>query len=88
MAQRVRVRLYVMRLANMHRVHPDQIEDKCGECGEVVGIYPSGQRVMLQHGRKHIDLICDVCMATAERPDVLVMAPGAIQEKSESKPRQ
>lgn len=87
MGQRIRIALFVMRLADMERVHPDQIEDKCGLCGEVVGIYPSGQRVILQQGRKYVDLVCHVCAPATQSPDVLMLAPGATRERSESKPR-
>ena len=38
--------LVVMRLAEMRRIHPAQIESVCDGCGQKVGIYPSGQNII------------------------------------------
>ena len=76
--------LIVMRLCDMHRVHPDQDDSKvCSKCGFQVGIYPSGQRILEQ--KPHMKIICNVCATFSEYP--VVLAPGAIEEKKESKPR-
>jgi hypothetical protein len=73
--------LICMRLADMKRVHPDQITDKCTRCGETVGIYPSGQRVLnLLPGQ--IEIVCHVCRP---EPDVTMLAPGAEFEPFESR---
>lgn len=71
-------RLLVMRLADMTRVHPDQDDSRvCSECGQPVGIYPSGQAVIKQHPETVI--VCNVCN-DADPPDVMILAPGAITE--------
>lgn len=70
--------LICMRLTEMHRVHPDQIEDKCSKCGETVGIYPSGQRVLKEV--KNIAIFCNHCA----NPDYATLAPGAESESYES----
>ena len=75
--------LIVMRLADMERVHPEQIEAKCAKCGEVVAVYPSGQRVMREV--PDIELVCQVCMKPAK---VSLLAPGAELEPFQSKRKQ
>ena len=78
--------LVVMRLANMKKVHPSQDNSRvCGGCGHQVGIYPSGQRVLAQHPTCLI--VCEVC-ATADNFTVTVLAPGAVSEQSESRPKE
>jgi hypothetical protein len=52
------VELVVMRLKDMVRVHPDQIEAKCSRCNEVVAVFPSGQRVMKEV--PGVKLMCQV----------------------------
>jgi hypothetical protein len=75
--------LIVMRLADMHRVHPSQDNSRvCATCGEPVGIYPSGQRVLKTDPT--IRIVCSRCRPSA---DVLVLAPGAEREPFESKRR-
>lgn len=74
--------LICMRLADMHRVHPDQIEGKCSRCGEVVGIYPSGQRVLKAYPPGEVELECQICRSEI---DVLLLAPGAHLEPLQSK---
>jgi hypothetical protein len=76
------IELIVMRLANMKRVHPDQISDSCSQCGHVVAVYPSGQAVMREHP-SDVVLICDVC-----RPQPgprARLAPGAALEPFQSR---
>ena len=76
--------LIVMRLADMHRVHPRQDNSRtCPRCGERVGIYPSGQKALRRV--RGLTIICEKCHAT--RPcDVLILAPGAEAEPGESRP--
>jgi hypothetical protein len=74
--------LTVMRLANMHKVHPQMtVEHKCDRCGEQTGIYPSGQAVIQRYGRENIEIVCDVCAG----PNVVgEPAPGALGEFGQS----
>lgn len=75
--------LIVMRLADMTRVHPDQITGHCARCGHEVGIYPSGQKAM-QLFPGGIELVCQIC----KTPDPKAMlAPGAEFEPFESRKR-
>jgi hypothetical protein len=71
--------LIVMRLADMHRVHPEQITAKCHGCGHVVAVYPSGQQVMREY--PGVLLTCQVCKTPG--PDA-ALAPGAELEPFES----
>lgn len=71
--------LVVMRLADMHRVHPRQIERPCSKCGEVCAIYPSGQAVL--HRDSATEIVCSVCQGNVDRA---VLAPGAELEPFES----
>jgi hypothetical protein len=73
-------RLIVMRLAEMHRVHPLQIERKCHGCGEVVGIYPSGQVAILRE--PDIEILCNHCHPIGNDP--VRLAPGAEVEPFQS----
>jgi hypothetical protein len=75
--------LIVMRLADMKRVHPEQVEAQCSKCGEVVGVYPSGQQVMRDY--PDTKLICQVCKTPGESA---VLAPGARQEAAQSRRKQ
>lgn len=72
--------LLVMRLADMHRVHPRQIEAKCSRCGHVVAVYPSGQEVMRTY--PEVRLVCQVCKVPGPSA---ALAPGAEHEPFESK---
>ena len=71
--------LIVMRLADMHRVHPEQITGKCHSCGHVVGIYPSGQQIMKQY--PDVRLTCSVCKTPGSDS---ALAPGAELEPFQS----
>jgi hypothetical protein len=71
--------LIVMRLADMRRVHPQQIEDVCSECKEPVGIYPSGQLVIERY--PNVKITCEKCRTPG--PDAK-LAPGALTEPLES----
>lgn len=71
--------LIAMRLADMHRVHPDQIEAHCGRCGEVVGVYPSGQKVLRE--MPDVELVCQVCQPPS---GLQILAPGAELEPLQS----
>lgn len=74
--------LTVMRLANMHRVHPQMTtEYNCDRCGTQTGIYPSGQSVIQKYGRETVEIVCDVCAG----PDVIGdVAPGGVAEVRQS----
>jgi hypothetical protein len=71
--------LLVMRLQDMHRVHPDQIKGRCSQCKAEVAIYPSGQRIM--QAFPNVRVICQVCR---EPGKVALLAPGAREEVKQS----
>jgi hypothetical protein len=74
--------LIVMRLANMHRVHPRQDNTRvCGLCNEQVGIYPSGQRALREY--EGLRIVCDECR---DQSAFMLLAPGAREERTESVP--
>ena len=73
--------LICMRLDEMFRVHPDQITRNCSKCGAEVGIYPSGQAVLVEHGDR-VDIICNHCQPIGTSAG---LAPGALEESSQSK---
>lgn len=75
--------LIVMRLKDMHRVHPEQVEGKCARCGEVVAIYPSGQQVLKDYPDQ-IEVVCQICRPQA---GASILAPGAELELFESRPK-
>lgn len=77
-------RLVVMRLVDMHRVHPRQIERPCAKCGEVVGIYPSGQAAIRRE--PDIEIVCNHCHPIGDDP--IRLAPGALFEPFESVDRE
>lgn len=70
--------LIVMRLAEMKRVHPRQIELVCDRCGERVGIYPSGQRIIMAQPKTVV--LCNYCGDAAAATG---LAPGAEHEPFE-----
>jgi hypothetical protein len=54
------VRLVVMRLADMHRMHPQQDNSRtCDLCDAPVGIYPSGQAQL--EADPTTEIACSVC---------------------------
>jgi hypothetical protein len=75
--------LIVMRLADMKRVHPEQIESKCSRCRHVVGVYPSGQQAMRDY--PGIQLVCQVCQTPGPAAK---LAPGADREPFQSVKKQ
>jgi hypothetical protein len=80
----IKVPLIVMRLKDMTRVHPQQIEAECARCHALVAVYPSGQNIMKRYPG-HIELVCQIC-----RPadGTQILAPGAELEPFESKRKQ
>ena len=74
--------LVAMRLANMLVGHPNMTTGLCSRCGEVLGVYPSGQRVLARYG-KRVDLVCEVCHGPVGDAQP---APGAARELGESQP--
>jgi hypothetical protein len=80
----IMIDLVVMRLTDMHRVHPQQDNSRvCGTCGAQVGIYPSGQAILRE--RPATRIVCSHCYVPA-RHDVEMLAPGAEREPFESLP--
>jgi hypothetical protein len=73
--------LIAMRLANMHLVHPEQVQGNCHQCGETVGIYPSGQAVLRRHVSGRVHIVCEVCHGPV---DHYTLAPGALAEPFQS----
>jgi hypothetical protein len=71
--------LIVMRLAEMQQRHPRQITRACDKCGEVCGIYPSGQGV-IAHNPGTI-VVCNHCQAPGPNA---ALAPGALVEPFQS----
>ena len=69
------IRLVVMRLVDMYKVHPEQVTMDCAVCGEKVGVYPSGQKAMRLHPGP-VEVVCQVCTAREHNPkeDVSVLA--------------
>ena len=62
------IRLVVMRLIDMHKVHPEQVTMDCALCGEKVGVYPSGQK-MLRLAPGPVEIVCAVCAAKEYDPE-------------------
>lgn len=78
------MKLLVMRLTDMHRVHPNQDNSRvCSKCQQPVGIYPSGQKIIAQYPGD-VELVCSVCDEKEKGTKVQILAPGALQEPFES----
>lgn len=76
------MKLLVMRLADMHRVHPQQDDSRvCSQCQHPVGIYPSGQAALKRD--PELLIVCSVC-SEKEPPEFRLLAPGALTEPFES----
>lgn len=75
--------LVCMRLKDMTRVHPRQVEKQCSLCKETVGVYPSGQSVLATY--PDTPIVCHVCN---EDGGLQILAPGALLEPFESKLRE
>lgn len=71
--------LICMRTIDMQVVHPDQITASCAECGEEIGIYPSGQRAL--RDVPGIKAVCQMCRTPGPRA---ALAPGAEVEPFQS----
>jgi hypothetical protein len=66
--------LVCMRLADMHRIHPSQDNSHvCSDCGQRVGLYPSGQKAVRDN--PGITIVCHVCAINDEADEVLSAAP-------------
>jgi ribosomal protein S27E len=80
--------LVCTRLADMTVMHPDQSWDLCHECGHVVGVYPTGQRVIKEYPKMKV--VCSDCANTLIEPGDEVSPAGSVeeitQERNESKP--
>jgi hypothetical protein len=81
-------RLLCMRAAHMFRIHPEtDWTHVCGQCGEKVGIYPSGQAVLKKLGEKNVEIICNVCgSGLSWSANLANLAPGAREEVTQSIP--
>ncbi len=72
--------LIAMRLADMVFRHPEQDNSRvCSGCGQVVGIFPSGQRVLAANPAAKV--VCQVCHDPSA-VDLHVTAPGALEERA------
>jgi hypothetical protein len=79
--------LIVMRLADMHRVHPRQDNSRvCSRCGERVGVYPSGQAVLRE--RAGVVLVCVPCAMADRPPDAVAWAAPPDELAQESRDSQ
>jgi hypothetical protein len=66
--------LIVMRLADMVVRHEEQINGLCHRCNAVVGIFPSGQEVMVL--QSNVEVVCMPCfMAADETYDMAIQLP-------------
>jgi hypothetical protein len=58
--------LIVMRLIDMHRMHPQQINNHvCSKCKQKVGIYPSGQKILKK--QPDLEIVCSRCVDISEK---------------------
>jgi hypothetical protein len=67
--------LIVMRLQDMHRVHPKQIKGRCSQCKAEVAIYPSGQKVMQDF--PDVRVVCSHCRDPGAREEASNREQGA-----------
>lgn len=68
------IKLVVMRLKDMWKVHPDQDSSRvCSKCGEPVGIYPTGQRSLRNF--PEMAIICHVCASGVKGAKAFPAAP-------------
>lgn len=52
--------LVVMRVARMTKIHPKTgFKHECARCRELVGIFPSGQRLLQE--QPNVEIVCDLC---------------------------
>lgn len=80
----VKIPLLCMRLADMQKIHPlMSLAEYCERCGAPLGVYPSGQRILAEKGREHIELVCNRC---APSPVVGLMLPETLNEVRDSIP--
>ncbi len=73
--------LICMRKANMTKIHPDMAHDKCDVCGEIVGVYPSGQGFIQAAGRHNVLINCEKCVPPGSES---VPLPGVVEEMKKS----
>jgi hypothetical protein len=76
--RRNQIRLVCEPLSEMHRTHPNQITRICSRCYKSVGVFPSGQNVLLRHGERNVDIVCKHCDPVGGMAGT--PAPGAIEE--------
>lgn len=79
--------LICMRLAEMELTHPLMTRDKCcSRCGVTIGMFPSGQRVLREHGETNVEIVCNHCHFPAE-VDLYLMPSEVPAEIREAKLR-
>jgi hypothetical protein len=68
------IKLVAMRLKDMGTMHPEQDNSHvCSQCGETVGVYPSGQRAL--HNFPELAIICHVCASGVTGAKAFPAAP-------------
>jgi len=71
--------LVSMRLKDMTRRHPDQDDSHvCSQCGEALGLYPTGQRALALNPR--LVLVCVPCAAADFDLNDVNVAAGSLHE--------
>lgn len=74
--------LICCRRGPMRYVHSRTIEWRCHRCGETVGVFPSGQRMLSE--QPNLEIICEVCYVASGGKNLIVQeAPGAMAEAVE-----
>lgn len=79
--------LVATRLKAMQRIHPAQSNEHCcSQCGERVGIYPSGQKAL--KANPGMTIVCSMCALADMRPQDQVKPAGSwveiVQESRDS----
>ena len=79
--------LIVMRLVDMYKRHPKQINDRvCSRCGAAVGIYPSGQEALAKD--PELQIVCFYCInfkeinKEMENGEEIIFQPAAINQEA------
>jgi hypothetical protein len=68
------IKLVAMRLKDMRNMHPEQDNSHvCSQCGEPVGVYPSGQRSLRNF--PEMAIICHVCASGVKGAKAFPVAP-------------
>jgi hypothetical protein len=78
--------LVCTRLVDMTTMHPNQIEKTCYKCGQLVGIYPTGQRALDRYPDMQIKCVNCAIMQPADEIYSAGTADEIAQERRDSKP--